>query len=160
MWDEGERVAATAGKRAGRAPPWLYYHSPGFFALQRGLAYRYLASDPVYRARAAAVLAAGHAQLPPGDQSSEWGTEFLLYLADVQAWGGDLEQACAIALVAAAAGRQMDSARLLGMLRRLRAKVAARSPDDVRVAEAAEAVRARSHVPTAPILAGETPRAL
>jgi len=110
------------------APPWLYYHSPGFFALQRGLAYRYLASDPAYRTRAEAALAAGHAQLPPGDQSSEWGAEFLVYLADVHARGGDLEQACAIALVAATAGRQMDSARLLGMLRRLRAGLAASLP--------------------------------
>src|SRR5260370_5564931 len=120
MWDEGERVAATAGKRAGRAPPWLYYHSPGFFALQRGLAYRYLAADPVYRARAAAVLAAGQAQLPPGDQSSEWGAEFLVYLADVHARGGGLEQAFAIAPLAAAAGPQMGSARPPGAPRRPR----------------------------------------
>jgi hypothetical protein len=141
LLDEADELAARAREQPDDAPPWLYYHSPGFFALQRGLAYRYLASDPAYRTRAEAALAAGHAQLPPGDQSSEWGAEFLVYLADVHARGGDLEQACAIALVAATAGRQMDSARLLGMLRRLRAGLAARWPDDPRVAELAEALR-------------------
>ncbi len=141
LLDVADELAARARERPGDAPPWLYYHSPGFFALQRGLAYRYLASDPVYRARAEAALTAGHAQLPPGDQSSEWGAEFLVYLADVYARGGDLEQACAIALEAVAAGQHMDSARLLGMLRRLRAGLAARWPDDSRVADLAEALR-------------------
>ncbi len=141
LLDEADELAARARERPEDAPPWLYYHSPGFFALQRGLACRYLAADPRYRSRAVAALTTGHAQLPPGDQSSEWGAEFLVYLADVHARGGDLEQATAIALRAAAAARQIGSARLVGMLRRLRAGLAARWPDDARVSELADALR-------------------
>ena len=75
LLDEADELAARARERPGDAPPWLYYHSPGFFALQRGLAYRYLAADPGYRRRAAAALADGHTQLAPGDQASEWGAD-------------------------------------------------------------------------------------
>jgi transcriptional regulator with XRE-family HTH domain len=141
LLDEADELAARARERPGDAPPWLYYHSPGFFDLQRGLAYRYLVGDPAYRGRAASALAAGYSQLTPGDQASEWGAEFLVYLADVHARGGDLEQAAVTALRAAAAARQMDSARLLRMLRRLRAGLAARWPGDARVGELADALR-------------------
>jgi hypothetical protein len=141
LLDEADELAARAREHAEDAPPWLYYHSPGFFGLQRGLAYRYLAGDPAYCRRAAAVLADSHAQLPPGDQSSEWGAEFLVYLADVHARGGDVDQAVAIALRAAEAGHQLGSARLLGMLRRLRTGLARRWPDDARIDELTEALR-------------------
>lgn len=141
LLDSADDFAARARERAADAPPWLYYHSPGFFSLQRGLAYRYLARDSTYRNRAIAALAAGHDLLSPVDRESEWGTEFAIYLADVHARGGDVGQAVAIAMRAAAAAQQIRSARLLGMLRRLRAGLGRRWPDDARVGELAEALR-------------------
>jgi hypothetical protein len=38
--DQADEHAVTARERLEESPPWLYYHSPGFFTLQRGLAYR------------------------------------------------------------------------------------------------------------------------
>ncbi len=138
---QADELAGRARERAADAPPWLYYHTDGFFELQRGEAYAYLAGDPHYQARAAAALTSGYAALPASARESEWGAEYLVRLAGVHARGGDLEQACAAALQAAAAGRQMESARLQKMLARLRAGMARRWPADARVAELAEALR-------------------
>jgi transcriptional regulator with XRE-family HTH domain len=141
LLDRADALAAAARDRLEDAPPWLYYHSPGFFALQRGLAYRYLGADPVYRRRAIAALSTGHATLPADEISSEWGAEFLIHLAAVHAQDGEVEQACAAALQAAGIARAASSARLLRLLRRLRAGLAARWPNEAGVTELAEALR-------------------
>ena len=138
---EADELAGRARERAADAPPWLYYHTDGFFELQRGEAYAYLAGDPHYQARAVAALTSGYAALPASARESEWGAEYLVRVAGVHARGGDLEQACAAALRAAAAGRAMESARLQKMLTRLRAGMARRWSADPRVAELAEALR-------------------
>jgi transcriptional regulator with XRE-family HTH domain len=141
LLDEADELAARARERRAEAPPWLYYHTDGFFDLQRGEAYGYLADDPLYHSRAAAALASGHAALPASAQRSEWGAEYLMHLAAVHARGGDLEQAYAVAMQAAGIARSIGSNRLSRMLKRLRARLAARWPDDARVAELAEAIR-------------------
>jgi transcriptional regulator with XRE-family HTH domain len=141
LLDEADELAARARGRREEAPPWLYYHTDGFFDLQRGQAYGYLAADPLYHARAAAALASGHAALPASAQGSEWGAEYLIHLAAVHARGSDLEQASAVALRAAGIARATGSARLFQIIRRFRAELAVRWPDDARVAELAEALR-------------------
>jgi hypothetical protein len=141
LLDEADEMAARARERRAEAPPWLYYHTDGFFDLQRGEAYGYLADDPLYHSRAAAALASGHAALPVSAQRSEWGAEYLMHLAALHARGGDLEQAYAVAMRAAGIARSTGSNRLSRVLKRLRARLAARWPDDARVAELAEAIR-------------------
>ena len=101
----------------------------------------YLAAVPLYHARAAAALASGYAALPASAQDSEWGAGYLVHLAAVHARGGDLDQASAVAMRAAGIACGTGSARLYQVLRRLRARLAARWPDDTRVAELAEALR-------------------
>jgi transcriptional regulator with XRE-family HTH domain len=133
--------AAEAEERQAEAPPWLYYHSPGFFDLQRGLAYRFLAADPRYRRLAIGALRSGHAALRDSERSSEWGAVFLCHLAAVHGQGGDVGQACAVALDAAAIARQLGSAPLTAQLSRLRSAMTRRWPADARVAELAEALR-------------------
>lgn len=140
LLDQADELAGAARDRREEAPPWLYYHTDGFFDLQRGEAYGYLADDPLYHARAADALAAGYAALPASAQGSEWGAEYLMHLAAVHARGGDLDQAAAAAMRAAGIARATGSARLRRILGRFRARLAARWPDDSRVAELAEAL--------------------
>jgi transcriptional regulator with XRE-family HTH domain len=141
LLDRADELAAAAAARPEDSPPWLYYHSPGFFALQRGLAYTYLADQPAYRARAAGALEAGHLELPEGEQESEWAAEYLCYLADMHALGGDAEQACAAALKAATVARRARSVRLSRMLAPVHARLAARWPGHPEVEALAEALR-------------------
>ena len=141
LLDEADEQAAAAEERPEDSPPWLYYHSPGFFALQRGLAYSYLADQPLYRARAIAALETGHAKLPDGEKQSEWAAEYLCYLADLRALGGDVEQATAAAMQAATVARRARSVRLLRMLAQVCARLAARWPSDPGVAELAGVLR-------------------
>jgi hypothetical protein len=141
LLDEADDLAAAARDHLDDAPPWLYYHSPGFFQLQRGLACRYLADDPQYRARAAAALEAGHAALPEDERGSEWGAEFLCHLAAVHLHGGDSAQASDAAARAAVIARQTGSPRLLTALRRLYARMVKRWPVDQDVAALGEALR-------------------
>lgn len=141
LLDEADELAQQARSRKDEAPPWLYYHTDGFFDLQRGEAYWYLAADPHYRARSARSLEAGFAALPASAQGSEWGAAYLLHLAAVHARGGDAEQACAAAARAAAIARQTNSTRLYRMLRRLRSALSARWPRSACVAELTDALR-------------------
>lgn len=140
LLDEADEQAASAAERPGDSPPWLYYHSPGFFALQRGLAYSYLADQPLYRARAIAAIEAGHAELPEAEQQSEWAAEYLCYLADLYALGGDVDQATAAAMKAAAVAHRARSVRLLRMLAQVRARLTAKWPADPGVAVLGEAL--------------------
>jgi transcriptional regulator with XRE-family HTH domain len=139
----GEALAKAdaAAQRQDEAPPWLYYHSPAFFDLQRGLVYRFLAADPRYRERAIEALQAGYAGLPDSEKPSDWGAVFLCHLAAAHELGGDVHQAAAVAVTAARIARQTGSARLREMLLPVHARLAARRPDDPDVAELAEALR-------------------
>jgi hypothetical protein len=56
MLDEAAELSARAAERPEDQPPWTYYYSPVFLALQSGLAYRYLGRDDLAR-NAAAVHA-------------------------------------------------------------------------------------------------------
>jgi hypothetical protein len=133
--------AQAADERRGEAPPWLYYHSPAFFDLQRGIVLGYFASQPRYHDLALAALEAGYAGLPPDEQQSEWGAGYLVHIAAIHERAGDVAQACAVALTAAGAARQTGSPRLLGMLAPLRARLAARWPADPDVAALRDALR-------------------
>jgi transcriptional regulator with XRE-family HTH domain len=141
LLDAADELAVQARERQGEAPPWLYYHTDGFFDLQRGEAYGYLTDDPLYQARAAEALGSGYAALPASARGSEWGAEYLVRLADVHASSGDLEQACAVAIQAAGIARATSSAALYRMLRRLRAGLDRRWPGDPGVAALGETLR-------------------
>lgn len=95
---QADEQAAAARERQEEAPPWLYYHSPGFFDLQRGLAYRYLAyHDPAYNQRAIDTLTRGLATLPAEMRPSEWAAEFVHHLGRAYLQAGELERAADLA---------------------------------------------------------------
>lgn len=128
LLDESDHLAERARGRADEAPPWLYYHTAGFFDLQRGEAYAYLADNPHYRQRAMDAITDGYAALPAGSQGAEWAAEYLVRLASLYVRDGDAEQAVALGMRAAAVARAAGSLRLYGMLRKLRADLEGRWP--------------------------------
>ncbi|WP_286991006.1 hypothetical protein [Thermomonospora sp. CIF 1] len=96
--DKADEQAAAARERAAEAPPWLYYHSPGFFELQRGLTYRYLGRrHKPYNRRALEAITSGLARLPEEMRRSEWAGEFIYQLGRTHLQNGDRDQAAALA---------------------------------------------------------------
>lgn len=133
-------LAAQMSSAPERERPWSYWYTPQWFECQRGLALGYLAHNDRHRALAIEALAAGYAGLGPDAAHSEWGADYLVHRAAIHARGGDVAQACADAMQAAPLAEQMNSASLRGLLIQLHAGLAARWPDDTRVAELADAV--------------------
>jgi transcriptional regulator with XRE-family HTH domain len=134
-------LAGQLADRPEENRPWSYWYTPGFFTAQHGLVLAALADQPRYQALAADALQAGYDGLAGSEQGSDWGGGFLVHLAAVHARSSDVDRACAVALKAAGIARETGSATLAGMLRRLQARLAARWPDEPRVAELADALR-------------------
>ena len=121
--------------------PWSYWYSPGFFQCQAGVALSQLAHIPRLRDKAAAALLEGYEALPSDEKRSDWAGGYLASLARVYERSGDVGQACAVAIDAAAIARRTGSERLRGMLRRLLGSMAARWPDEPCVGELRDALR-------------------
>lgn len=137
--DAAMRLVAEAGEHGRESPPWLYYHSPAFFALQRGLAHRYLAhQDPGRNTRAVELLATGLNGLDAEERGSEWAADYAYQLAVAHAEAGEPDAACAVAGEAADVARGTRSSRLTGQLRALHVRLAGRWSDVPEVAELGE----------------------
>jgi len=139
---DADDATARAAENEGDRPPWLYYHSPGFFTVQRGRAWLHLGShDPAYNRKAIETLTAGIEALDATARQSEWGASYLLHLASAHMQAGDVDQAVAAAGEAAASARRIGSASLLARSRRLHARMARRWPGHPDVALLGEALR-------------------
>jgi len=121
--------------------PWLYRMSSTDFECERGVAFGFLADDPRYRERAVTALQTGYARLPDDQKPSAWAGKYVAHLADVHARAGDVGQACATAIQAAAIARRTGSGRLAGMLTSVHGRLRARWPRDRHVAELADVLR-------------------
>jgi len=133
-------LAGQLASRPGENRPWSYWYSPAFFQCQKGVVLSHFADIPRFRDQAAAALCEGYEALPDEEKLSDWAGGYLAALATVYEQAGDVDQACAVALDVVGIARRTGSARLLGMLRRLQAGLAARWPDDPRVAGLADAL--------------------
>lgn len=121
-------------------PPWMYYKTPEFMALDRGIVWRYLGEhDSRFTAQAIASLTAGVVALGD-DRRSEWGGDHLhqLALAYVQAGAPDLAARAAIEAVEIA--HSTASQRLEHAIADIHRSMAARWPHDPAVAELAAAL--------------------
>ncbi len=121
--------------------PWSYWYTPGFFACQRGVVLSHFSHIPRFRDEATNALTEGYAALAEEEKGSDWAGGYLAALAAVHEQAGDVEHACAVALQVAGIARRTGSARLRGMLARLRDQMEARWPGDPRVRELKEALR-------------------
>jgi plasmid maintenance system antidote protein VapI len=140
--DEVRRLAGQLGDRPEQERPWSYWYTAQWFECQRGKVLADLAAHADrYRIPAVEALTAGYQGLGADAAVSEWGTDYIVHRAAVHVHGGDLTQAVADALEAVPVAQITGSLRLRGMLTQLHAAMAARWPDDSRVAELADAIR-------------------
>lgn len=120
LLDKADEYAERERERLDEAPPWLYYHVPGFYDLQRGYVYRLAGrTAPAYNDKAITALTAGRARLPADMQRSEWAGDFMYQLArahgqaqqhdEVDALRGELDELAA----------ELDSDLLAGRAREL-----------------------------------------
>jgi len=138
--DDAMTSASAADEHRDESPPWLYYHSPAFFQLQRGIVLAHFADIPRFHDLALAALETGYAGLLPDERTSEWGAGYLVHMAAVHERAGNADQATAVALAAALVAGQTGSPRLRAMLVPLAARLTARLPGDSGVAELASAL--------------------
>lgn len=111
--DLADKHAVAARERQEEAPPWLYYHSPALFVLQRGLAYRYAGHyRPAYHLRAAEALTRGLDGLPAELRESEWAGEFVYQLGHAYLKADEHDRAIAVADDLYSLAVRLDSQRL------------------------------------------------
>ncbi|GAB3069881.1 hypothetical protein GCM10027186_24530 [Micromonospora schwarzwaldensis] len=89
LLDRAADLHEAAGQAPDREPPWIYFHSPAYLTMQRGLAYRLLGRD----ADAIAHLRRGLAGLPAEAAGAAWTGPYLLRLAAALADTGDTIEA-------------------------------------------------------------------
>ncbi len=93
--DEAVTLGAHAGERPEDEPPWIYYYTPAFFVIQRGLAYRYLGRDDPHRNQQAITLLTRGLDALGEDRRAEWSADYVSRLATCYMQAGDPEQAAA-----------------------------------------------------------------
>jgi transcriptional regulator with XRE-family HTH domain len=139
---DADRAALAAERRADDRPPWLYYHSDGFFEVQRGRAWLHLGErHPAFNRKAVDALTAGIEQLDETASGSEWAASYRLHLARAYMQAGDAEQAAAVALDVARRARSLPSAPLLVAARGLYREMRRRWPGYRPVADLGSALR-------------------
>ncbi len=135
--DEAATLTEYVAAHQEDEPPWVYFFSPGYLALQRGLAYVFLGRY----ARAIELLSAGLADMSTQVRQSEWVGGYLVRLAAAHAHAGDVEQACSVAAEVLLIVSQTGSSHLRAQLNRLQSRLAARWPDVPAVVELGDRLR-------------------
>lgn len=108
---EATDLAARQGELA--APPWIYYYTPEFFVIQRGIVYKHLGViDPHRNAQAVEILTAGLDAMPQAARRAEWAGVYLCHLGEAHARAGDLVSASAAAAEARAVATAARSAKV------------------------------------------------
>ncbi|WFE35860.1 helix-turn-helix transcriptional regulator [Micromonospora sp. WMMD975] len=101
LLDRAVELSQTASQAPDREPPWIYFHSSAYLAMQRGLAYRLLG----WNADAIEHLRRGLTGLPAESCGAAWTGPYLLRLAAALADTGDVDEAFAIYERAESLGR-------------------------------------------------------
>jgi tetratricopeptide (TPR) repeat protein len=137
-FDRAEELAAQAAEAPEDEPPWIYFFSPDYLILQRGLAYR-LAGD---YAKANELLTAGLSAIPSDMRKADWvASRYLLQLAVNHAKSGDVDAACALAQEINIIARQTYSESLRAAVTSFHKRLSQKWPDNPHVAELGEAIR-------------------
>lgn len=140
--DEGTELAAHADGPSDERPPWTYYYTASFYALERGLAYRFLGrhsashNDEAIASLTAALADVGEAR------SSEWLGDYLYHLAVAYMRAGAPDKACETAMEVVGIVHATESVRLSQRLRVLSARLVQMWPDDPHVTQLGEVLAA------------------
>jgi transcriptional regulator with XRE-family HTH domain len=119
LLDEAEALMAAAREHPDEEPPWIYFYSPGYLRMQRGLAYRLLGR----REDAIEALAAGLETAGPDIAGAEFSAVYKLALAEAHLEGGNKDEAWRLAGEVRATALTTGSSRLAGDLKRLEARL-------------------------------------
>ncbi|MFI9638607.1 helix-turn-helix domain-containing protein [Micromonospora sp. NPDC051925] len=92
LLDQAVELNEAASQAPDREPPWIYFHSAGYLAMQRGLAYRLLGRN----AQAIEYLRLGLAGLPTESAGAAWTGPYLLRLAAALADTGEVSEAFSV----------------------------------------------------------------
>jgi transcriptional regulator with XRE-family HTH domain len=106
-----------------KPPPWIYYYTPGFFEIQRGIVLYHLGADRPHRnAQAIELLTAGLKGLDEDARRAEWAGVYICLLAEAHARAGNVDQATKLLnearVVAATAHSAKVSRRVAGLARK------------------------------------------
>ncbi len=147
--DEGVELSALAAAQSEEErPPWMYYYSPSFFTLLRGVAHRYLGRcDPARNEQAIDALTAGLAAMPAESRRAEWVVDYLVELVGAYTQAGEPELAARAAAEAAAIAHDTSSTTAADRVARLHARLAARWPTVPAIDELGELMRATAVAP-------------
>jgi tetratricopeptide (TPR) repeat protein len=139
--EEGRSLALIAHERSEEKPPWIYYYTLPFYALERGFVYRFLGRDNnAHNYEAIASLSAALDDIGEA-RSSEWAAEYIYHLAVAYMQAGSPDKACETALEVLRIASTTESKRLMDRLNRIYARLAKRWPSDPCIKELGEALR-------------------
>jgi|SRR5580658_3078875 transcriptional regulator with XRE-family HTH domain len=140
--DTGADAVARAAEQPGERPPWLYYQSPGYFAVQIGRVWLHLsAHDKKHAVKALGYLSAGVDALDADARQSEWGGSYVLHVASAHVLRGDVAQACEAVREAGDTARRLNSESLLVRTRKMHKAIKSKSPGHPAVAALTESLR-------------------
>ncbi len=138
---EGEDRILLANDQIDDRPPWNYYSTPAFYALERGLVYRFLGRDNhAYNNEAIASLNMALDEVGEA-RSSEWAADYIYHLAVAYMQSGSPDKACEKAAEILPIARATGSRHLIERLRGFYAGLIKRWPNDQSVRELGEALR-------------------
>jgi plasmid maintenance system antidote protein VapI len=114
----GDDLVAESYAFDGFMPAWHYYRTPGFWALERGLAGRYIAChDDAYLQPAIADLERGLALLGDEVTGADWAAEYMTVgLASAHLDAGDKASAESVLRRARRIAEKCDSSRVLALV--------------------------------------------
>ncbi len=89
--DQAEMLVAEATANPEVEPPWIYFFSPDYLVMQRGIIYRLLGEY----GKAIELIEQGLSAMPSEMRSADWvASHYLLQLAFTYAKSGDIDAAC------------------------------------------------------------------
>jgi hypothetical protein len=115
LFDAAEADMARVAEHAEDQPPWIYFYSPGYLEMQRGLAYRLL-GEPQAAIRA---LTAGLAACGADVSRSEFVAIYRLHLAEMHSKAGNRHVALGLFDDVRGIADATGSARLAGEVARV-----------------------------------------
>lgn len=139
--DEAAELAALAAGHPDEEPPWVYFFTPGYLTLQRGLAYRCLGRHR----EAIELLRGGLDALDPDTRHTEWTAGYVLQLAVAHHALGETDHACSSALQAVRIAERTASVRLRAQLLDLHARLERDQPRHPAVRELGDRLRSLAH---------------
>jgi hypothetical protein len=139
--EEGRSLALIAHERSDEKPPWIYYYTLPFYALERGLVYRFLGRDSSSH-NYEAITSLRMALNDIGDaRSSEWAADYIYHLAVAYMQAGSPDKACVTASDVLRIANSTESMRLKERCNGIYARLTKGWPSEPCVKEFGEALR-------------------